>query len=288
MGAIGPTTYSDIAPARQLRAFYGALGISCSVVRHRTDRRFGWYYSLKTMRSLGQTDPFPLLSVLIVDADPDSRELYALMLSDVAHEIQLVDDGRVALARALAHPPDLLITESRIPYIAGCPLCRILRSDPTTARVPIILLTAQPSLVSADHARSVGANAVLLKPFLMDAFIQTIKHVLDACAADGADPDPISGVDRNVGTAMARTRQRSRSSMKSHSYERYVTTLPPRVPPPLRCPTCDCALVYVRSQVGGVSATNPEQWDLFECPANCGSFEYRQRTKFVKSLPRPA
>ena len=52
----------------------------------------------------------------------------------------------------------------------------------------------------------------------------------------------------------------------------------------LVCPSCDQALKYLRSHIGGVSARHLEQWDYFECPAGCGSFQYRERTKKLRKV----
>jgi CheY-like chemotaxis protein len=219
-----------------------------------------------------------LTTVLIVDPDPDARELYALTLADVAHEIQEADDGRIALAKALAHPPDLLVTEMRVPYIDGYALCRTLRSDPLTARTPIIIATADAAAAATQRIRSVGASAGLVKPILASALIATIRSVVTA-------HPHVPGTDAPVVAAQPRARDHARLSMKCHSHERYVTTTPPREPPPLRCPRCDRPLVYADSQIGGVNAASPEQWDRFKCRSGCGSFEYRHRTKKLVSRP---
>ena len=70
----------------------------------------------------------------------------------------------------------------------------------------------------------------------------------------------------------------------SHSHRRYDTSTPPATPPELRCPTCDGTLHYERSHVGGVSEKHAEQWDYFSCSGPCGRFEYRQRTRKLRSL----
>ena len=64
---------------------------------------------------------------------------------------------------------------------------------------------------------------------------------------------------------------------------RCTTTDPPTAPPALRCPKCDCALIYERSHLGGVSNRLAEQWDDYTCPA-CGTFEYRHRTRKLREL----
>jgi DNA-binding response OmpR family regulator len=113
---------------------------------------------------------FPLATVLVAVADPNTRDLYSLMLSDVAEDVQVTDDGRMALAKALKHPPDLLVTEAHVPYVDGYALCRALRHDPSTARMRIILATSD-----AATAATAGADAVLIKPFSAGVLRATIR-----------------------------------------------------------------------------------------------------------------
>ena len=117
--------------------------------------------------------PLLLPSVLIVDGDSDSRELYSLMLSDVAHDIQVAGDGRIALAKLMANPPSLLITDMRVPFIDGFMLCQLVRADPALARVPIILIASDASMASSS-----GADAVLVKPFSIGVFVTTVRMVV--------------------------------------------------------------------------------------------------------------
>jgi CheY-like chemotaxis protein len=223
-------------------------------------------------------DLFPLRTVLVVDPDPDTRGLYEAMLEGIAHDVQMLDDGRLALARALAYPPNLLVTEAFVPFIDGHSLCQLLRADPVTAHVPIVIATSEDPPSSVARARAAGADAVIIKPLRVESFVTEI-HQAVANRADAEDRSrngdrEDGGVNsnlRNFGRAARRTRTKT--------YERYVTSTPPRVPPRLRCSHCDRPLCYLHSHIGGVNADYSEQWDHFECPGGCGSFEYRHRTR---------
>jgi hypothetical protein len=68
------------------------------------------------------------------------------------------------------------------------------------------------------------------------------------------------------------------------SLRRGDTTTPPVVPPTLVCPACDRPLTYQRSHVGGVNERLKEQWDYFVCPAGCGAFQYRNRTRKLRKV----
>ena len=70
----------------------------------------------------------------------------------------------------------------------------------------------------------------------------------------------------------------------SRTFNRHSTITPPSTPPALVCPSCDTPLTYQDSHIGGVSEQHREQWDYFECPAHCGRFQYRQRTRKLRKL----
>jgi len=171
----------------------------------------------------------------------------------------------MALATALTRPPDVIVTEARVPGIDGISLCELLRNDPATPNVPILLLTADARPSVRDAALRVGATDVLVKP----CFPNALWRALQAIHAQA----PMAVQRPPVEERLAR--------MVSRGHQRYATTVPPASPPPLRCPECDAMLRYQRSHIGGVTAKFSEQWDDYRCPCGCGEFQYRHRTRKV-------
>jgi CheY-like chemotaxis protein len=206
--------------------------------------------------------------VLVVDPDADTRARYHEMFHANGWDVFEAADGREALAKALARPPALVVTEVRLPFIDGYALCDILRRDRATTAVPILVVTAEARSLGVDGARRVGANAVLLKPTTPEQLLAETRRLL----SDHQD------ADRSVSPAALRTVESSRPR-QSKSFARFVTKTPPASPPELVCPLCDESLIYEHSYVGGVSAKNAEQWDLYVCPGSCGTFQYRHRTR---------
>jgi len=210
--------------------------------------------------------------VLIAEPDIDTLELYRMSLAPRQFAVEHALTGPDALAKALTHLPDVVITEMHLPIIDGSALCRLLRDDPKTCRVPVIVIASHERTSEVDRARRAGATSVLIKPCLPDVLCAEIERV--------HDQEPASGDDGDVSPAHMDAAVRSRAA--SRQFQRYVTTAPPLPPPSLRCPECDTALTFEDSYVGGVTEKFSEQWDRFRCPAGCGSFQYRHRTRQLR------
>jgi two-component system, cell cycle response regulator DivK len=226
------------------------------------------------------------IRALVVDSDRDSRQMYTEYLQRAAFEVFEAEDGREALAKAISRRPGIIVTETQLPGIDGFHLCELLRADLFTRATPIIVVTADaypPDLVRAERA---GADVVLTKPCLPDQLLATIRQCLEKSAAlrERAVAARLNA-DRQIARAGVRL-ERSRRIRKpmSHAFNRHNTVTPALTPPALRCPSCDRPLVYQDSHVGGVSEHHQEQWDYYECSGSCGTFQYRQRTRKLRSL----
>jgi CheY-like chemotaxis protein len=213
----------------------------------------------------------PLLA-LLVDRDADTRQLYAEFLRQLECDTDEAEDGREALAKAIARHPDVIVTETRLPGISGLDLCRLLRGDAATADISVLFVTADALEPDVDSAKAAGADGVLLKPCLpetlADAIVETIGH--------SRAPQP-----RHPNDLIARRRARRAASRR---HDRRETIAPPIPPMQLDCPRCGRQLRYIKSFVGGVSERNSEQWDYFDCVNGCGSFQFRQRTQKLRPV----
>lgn len=202
--------------------------------------------------------------ILLVDPDSDTHDLYRTFLVPRRYIVEHADDGRFALARALASPPDIIVTEARLPGIDGISLCELLRKDHATESVPLIVLTGDPRPQLHQQAYQAGATRVLVKPCLPDDLWRELQQVSGLPAVAEQPPAARQPIGR-----------------RSRNHRRGVTTAPPISPPVLPCPYCDAMLIYQRSQIGGVNAKFSEQWDYYRCPCGCGDFQYRHRTRKV-------
>ena len=117
-------------------------------------------------------------NVLIVDDEPDLVELVSYNLKKEGFQVATAPDGAVALEKARKKNFDLLILDLMLPGIQGIELCRILRNDPKTERVPIIMLTAKGDEADRIKGLETGADDYMAKPFSPRELIARVKAVL--------------------------------------------------------------------------------------------------------------
>ena len=116
--------------------------------------------------------------ILAVDDEQDIIELLSYNLSREGFEVTTAMDGEEALKKVMAKSFDLVILDLMMPGIQGMELCRILRNDPKTKDLPIIMLTAKTEEVDRILGLEMGADDYITKPFSPRELIARIKAVL--------------------------------------------------------------------------------------------------------------
>ena len=99
----------------------------------------------------------------MVDDSASARALLGVRLRDEGHTVEEVALAAEAAEMALGNPPDAVVTDLWMPGISGLQLCRLLRAEPATAHVPVVLLTASDDRRSRFWARNAGATAYVTK-----------------------------------------------------------------------------------------------------------------------------
>ena len=118
--------------------------------------------------------------VLIVDDDDDARVLLvrALGRSSLALEVATAGDGHQALEQVAALQPHIVITDVMMPRVNGFELCTALRADPTTAAIPVIMVTALEDDQDRRRGFAVGADDYLTKPFNWGILTERVAELL--------------------------------------------------------------------------------------------------------------
>lgn len=104
--------------------------------------------------------------ILIIDDEDDIREVAALSLESVAGwEVVTANSGAQGIARAAEQKPDAILLDVMMPGMDGPTTFRELRKNPTTAQIPVLLLTAKVQAADQRRFADLGVQAVLTKPF---------------------------------------------------------------------------------------------------------------------------
>jgi two-component system OmpR family response regulator/two-component system alkaline phosphatase synthesis response regulator PhoP len=116
--------------------------------------------------------------VLVVEDEPNIRELVCLHLRHEGYTCEGVADGQAALARTEAEPFDLLVLDVMIPGLDGLSLCRAVRNGRRNPDVPILMLTARRDEADKVVGLESGADDYLTKPFGVRELVARVRALL--------------------------------------------------------------------------------------------------------------
>jgi two-component system, OmpR family, alkaline phosphatase synthesis response regulator PhoP len=121
--------------------------------------------------------------ILVADDESHILHVVSLKLRNAGFEVLTAADGQEALELAISEHPDLLITDYHMPQLSGLELCRKLKHDPITAKIPAIMLTARGYDLDLKDTQDSGILRMLSKPFSPRALLTTVNEVLLEAAA---------------------------------------------------------------------------------------------------------
>ena len=193
------------------------------------------------------TDLPPQLA-LVADPRPEAERLYHRVLVPHRYVVDRADTGADALVKAVADMPDVVVLHTRTLVIDGFAVCELLRADPATRCLPILMVIEQDTEIG--QARAVGATAVLGSWELPERLWVEVSQLGDDA---------------------------QRRAAQSHTPVGWLPALF------LRCPLCDARLEWRETHLGGVKR-HREQWDSYECPTCRDQYEYRHRTRQLRRI----
>jgi len=117
--------------------------------------------------------------ILVVDDEPEAVELVEFNLKQAGFDVATAADGAEALKKARAVSPALILLDLMLPEIDGLEVCKLLRRDPVTAGIPIIMLTAKAAEIDRVLGLELGADDYVTKPFSPRELVLRIRKILD-------------------------------------------------------------------------------------------------------------
>jgi two-component system phosphate regulon response regulator PhoB len=116
--------------------------------------------------------------ILVVDDEPDVLELVQYNLTKAGFQVRTVSDGAEAVKQVREAPPDLIVLDLMMPEIDGIEVCKLIRADPRTSGILILMLTARASEMDRVLGLEVGADDYLTKPFSPRELVIRIRNLL--------------------------------------------------------------------------------------------------------------
>ena len=117
------------------------------------------------------------MSILIIEDDQDIRELIRFNLAKEGYRVLCAEDGESGYAKALDNRPGIILLDLMLPKMSGMKVCELLRKNPKTSPIPIIMITAKASDNDIVKGLSLGADDYITKPFSISVLQARIKAV---------------------------------------------------------------------------------------------------------------
>jgi two-component system, OmpR family, phosphate regulon response regulator PhoB len=118
-----------------------------------------------------------MASILIVEDHPTMRDAMRLVLEEDGHQVEEASDGEVGIAMVRDRAPDVVLLDLNIPMVSGAEVLETLKSDPATAGVLVVVVTATGE-EGRRKAMLQGADGYITKPFSPLALLRSVERVL--------------------------------------------------------------------------------------------------------------
>ncbi len=139
--------------------------------------------------------PSPSKKILIIEDEPDVVDLLTLQLRKSGEfHVATATDGATGLRKAREESPALIILDLMLPKMPGLEVCKVLKSDPATREIPIIMLTAKAEEIDRIVGLEFGADDYVTKPFSPREIILRIKAIIRRHTEESTEERLTSGL----------------------------------------------------------------------------------------------
>jgi two-component system, chemotaxis family, response regulator PixH len=117
-------------------------------------------------------------TILVVEDSPSELELMSHYLKESGYNVIKATGAKEALEKALLEKPDVIVTDVVMPGMSGFELCRYLKKEPSTQKVPIVICSSKNQEIDRLWAMRQGADAYVTKPYTREQLLRAIKSVV--------------------------------------------------------------------------------------------------------------
>jgi len=116
--------------------------------------------------------------ILIIEDDPSTLRLIRYTLQQEGYQVLTASNGLEGLRKAKSEEPDLIILDAVLPGVDGFEICRRLRAEPQTAKLPILMVSAKARAIDKATGLKVGADDYITKPWHRPELVTKIAAML--------------------------------------------------------------------------------------------------------------
>jgi twitching motility two-component system response regulator PilG len=121
--------------------------------------------------------------ILIVEDEESLLKLESILLSSKGYQVFGATDGRTALGEVDHIKPDLILLDIMLPELDGFEVCRLIKVNPETSGIPVVMLSAKKNRQDIERGAQVGADAYVTKPFKSAKVIEVIESLINRVPA---------------------------------------------------------------------------------------------------------
>lgn len=147
---------------------------------------------LSTLRAKSMSSKAANKRILVADDEPDVLQLVSINLKNAGFNVLKAEDGLSALNQARETLPALMVLDLMLPEMSGLEVCKVLKKEPATSQIPIIMLTAKAEEVDRIVGLELGVDDYITKPFSPRELVLRVKSVMRRAAASGEISDQLS------------------------------------------------------------------------------------------------
>ncbi|MBN2576951.1 MAG: response regulator [Deltaproteobacteria bacterium] len=116
--------------------------------------------------------------ILLVDDSSTARLLARMVLQETSYDVVTAQDGLEGLEKAMVEKPDLILLDVMMPKMDGIETCKRLRDEPSTAAIPIIMVTTRGEEGIAEASYAYGCNEFVTKPVDPAELLAKVRNCL--------------------------------------------------------------------------------------------------------------
>jgi two-component system alkaline phosphatase synthesis response regulator PhoP len=120
-----------------------------------------------------------MTKILVAEDERDIQFLIAFALQAAGYEVLTANNGEEAVAKVNSDMPALVLTDVRMPKMTGYEACRQIKSNPATAHIPVVFLSAKGQEAEVQSGMDAGGDAYLLKPFEVSQLTKKVAEILE-------------------------------------------------------------------------------------------------------------